>query len=384
MKTTGKDRLVSGASKLSALAPRAHLHSGGARDLTALALGGNTKEDMAQGVDAAVTGTVAVTRVQSASADASGRGDEGVREQTYCAEDSPVTGPGQERVLVRQSDEYAQAQEPGLRQRRTPARTPLRALTARTGTGQRRYTTAEVWPAACPSMLEEYAVAGLIRVPLAGEGQTRTVNVQRGRPSNHPPPPPQRGIEAGRDKVRKIRIDSQALAARIARLGWRAYAPKAQAQEWSLNDGGLADRGEGRIEQGFHLLKGSPWSLAPVSLPKTEQIRGRLCLLSMTVRALTLSRSTVSQSLQQAGETLKGISPAYPHVTTNSPSAAMILTAFASITLAVVHPADPYFVPVSPLNTIQRRLLTLLHLPADLYQRIADILTSHHPLFSEA
>ncbi len=62
----------------------------------------------------------------------------------------------------------------------------------------------------------------------------------------------------------------------------------------------------------------------------------------------------------------------------------MILTAFASITLAFVHHADQYFVHVSPLNTIQRRLLTLLHLPADLYQRIADILTSHHPLFSEA
>jgi len=384
VKTTGKDIMVIGDSKMSALATRAHLHSGGSRYITSLAMVGNTKEDMEQWVDAAVRGTVALTRVKSASADAIGRGYEVVRDQTYCADDSPVRGTWQERVLVMQSDEYAQAQETGLRQRLTTARTHLRALTARTGQGHRRYTTAEALHAACHSILEKYDVVGLIMVTLECECQTRTVNVQRGRPSKHTPPPPQRCIEEVRYKVSKIRIDSQALAARIARLGWRAYATNAQAHEWSLNDVVLAYRGEWRIEQGFHLLKGSPLSLAPVYLTKTEQIRGLLCLLSIAVRALTLIRYTVSQSLQQAGETLKGISPAYPHVTTNSPSAAMILTAFASITLAFVHHADQYFVHVSPLNTIQRRLLTLLHLPADLYQRIADILTSHHPLFSEA
>src|SRR5712692_9237806 len=120
------------------------------------------------------------------------------------------------------------------------------------------------------------------------------------------------------------------------------------------------------------------------SISPTEHIRGLLCLLSIAVRALTLIRYTVSQSLQQADETLKGISPAYPHVKTNSPSAAMILAAFASITLAFVQHADQYFVHVSSLNHIQCRLLALLHLPADLYQRIADILTNHAPFFSEA
>jgi transposase len=184
--------------------------------------------------------------------------------------------------------------------------------------------------------------------------------------------------------VSKIGIDSQALAARIARLGWRAYATNAAATEWSLNEVVLAYRGEWRIEHGFHLLKGSPLSLAPVYLTKTEHIRGLLCLLSLAVRALTLIRYTVSQSLHHAAETLKGISPAYPHVKTTSPSAAMILGAFASITLAFVQHADQSFVHVSPLNHLQRRLLALLHLPADLYQRIADILSTHPPFFSEA
>jgi transposase len=162
------------------------------------------------------------------------------------------------------------------------------------------------------------------------------------------------------------------------------HATNASAQEWSLKDVVLAYRGEWRIEQGFHLLKGSPLSLAPVYLTKTDHIRGLLCLLSLAVRALTLIRYTVSQSLHHANETLKGLSPAYPHVKTNNPSAAMILGAFASLTLTLVQQAGQYFVHVSPLNPIQHRLLALLHLPADLYQRIADILSSHPSFLSEA
>ncbi|MGE0681255.1 MAG: IS1634 family transposase [Candidatus Binatia bacterium] len=384
IKSTGKDIMVIGDSKMSALATRAHLHSGGSRYITPLAMVGKTKEDMAQWVDAAVAGTVALTRVRAASAEAIGRGYEVVREQMYRDEDRAVTVTWQERVLVMQSEEYARSQEAGLRQRLTTARTSLTALTARKGKGHRRYTTAAALHAACQSILEKHAVVGLLTVTLECERQTRTVNAHRGRPSQHTPHPPQRLIEEVSYKVSHLHLDSPALAARIARLGWRAYATNAEAKEWSLNAVVLAYRGEWRIEQGFHLLKGSPLSLAPVYLTKTEHIRGLLCLLSLAVRALTLIRYTVSQSLQQADETLKGISPAYPHVKTNSPSAAMILAAFASITLAFVQHADQYFVHVSPLTHRQCRLLALLHLPADLYQRIADILSTHPPFFSEA
>jgi transposase len=384
IKSTGKDIMVIGDSKMSALATRAHLHSGGSRYITPLAMVGKTKEAMEQWVDAAVAGTVALRCVHSTSADAIGRGYEVVRDQRYGDEDRAVPVTWQERVLVMQSAEYARSQEASLRQRLATARTALTALTARTGKGHRRYQTAAALHAACHRILEKQDVVGLITVTLECERQTHTVNAHRGRPRKHTPPPPPRLIEEVRYKVSTIHLDSQALAARIARLGWRAYATNAEAKDWSLNDVVLAYRGEWRIEQGFHLLKGSPLSLAPVYLTKTEHIRGLLCLLSIAVRALTLIRYTVSQSLHHANETLKGISPVYPHVQTTSPSAAMILGAFASITLAFVQQADQSFVHVSPLNTIQRRLLALLHLPADLYQRIADILTNHPPFFSEA
>jgi transposase len=293
-----------------------------------------------------------------------------------------VTWP--ERVLVRQSKAYARSPEAGLRQRLTTARTALTALTAGKGKGHRRYPTAAALPAVCHRILEKHGVVGLLTVTLACERQTRMGHAHCGRPSKHTPQPSQRLSAEVRYQVSKIHLDSQALAARIARLGWRAYVTNASAQEWSLNDVVLAYRGEWRIEPGFHLLKGSPLSLAPVYLTKTEHIRGLLCLLSLAVRALTLIRYTVSQALHQAGETLKGLSPVYPHVKTKSPSAAMILAAFASISLTFVQQADQYFVHVSPLTHLQRRLLALLNLPADLYQRIADILTNHPPFLSEA
>jgi transposase len=384
IKTTGTDIMVIGDSKMSALATRAHLHSGGSRYLTPLALVGNTKADLTQWVDAAVTGRVVLTRVKSASAVPLGRGYEVVREQTYRAEERALTVTWQERVLVMQSKAYARSQEAGLRQRLTTARTSLTALTAGKGKGHRRYTTAAALHAACHGILEKHGVVGLLTVTLEGERQTHMVHAHCGRPSNPTPQPPPRLMEEVRYHVSKIHLDSQALAARIARLGWRAYVTNAPAQAWCLNDVVLAYRGEWRIEHGFHLLKGSPLSLAPVYLTKTEHIRGLLCLLSLAVRALTLIRYTVSQALHQAGEPLKGLSPVYPHVKTQSPSAAMILAAFASLTLTFVQQADQYFVHVSPLTHMQRRLLALLHLPADLYQRLADILTNHPPFFSEA
>jgi transposase len=343
---------------------------------------GKTKDDMEPWVDAAVAGTVALTRVHSA--ETIGHGYEVVREQSSHAADRAVSVTWHERVLVMQSTAYARAQEESLRQRLPTARTALTALTACKGKGHRRYSTAEALHAACQRILETHAVEGLLTVTLACEQQTRTVSAHRGRPRKHMLPPPSRLIEEVRSTVPTLQTDAQALAAQIVRLGWRAYATTASAQEWSLHAVVLAYRGEWRIEQGFHLLKGSPLSLAPVYLTKTEHIRGVLCLLSLAVRALTLIRYTVSQALQQADEMLKGLSPAYPHVKTNPPSAAMILGAFAALTLTVVQQADQSFVHVSPLNSIQHRLLALLQLPTDLYQRCADILSTHPPFLSEA
>jgi transposase len=384
IKPPGTDLRVMGDRKRSALATRAHLHSGGSRYLTPWALVGHPKADLAQWGEAAGTGTVALTRVKSASAETLGRGSEVRRDQASCAaaRARPVTW--QERVLSRQSKAEARAPETRVRAGLAPARTALTALPARQGQGHRRYPTAAALHAACPRILDQHGVAGLLTGTVAWERQTRQVPVHRGRPSQHPAPPPQRLREEDRYHVSKIHLDSQALAARIARLGGRAYVTNAPAQEWRLNDVVLAYRGAWRIEPGFHLLTGTPLSLAPVSLPKTEPIRGLLCLLSLAVRALPLIRDTVSQALPQTGESLKGLSPVYPHVKTKSPSAAMLLAAFASLTLPVVPQADPSFVHVSPLTPLQHRLLALLHLPVDLYQRIADILSTHHPFLSEA
>ena len=258
--------MVIGDSKMSALASRAHLHSGGSRYLTPLAMVGKTKEDMDHWVAAAVAGTVALTRVHSASAETIGDGYEVVREQSYYDADRAASVTWHERVLVMQSTEHARAQEVSLRQRLSTARTALTTLTARKGKGHRRYTTAEALRAACHSILEKHDVGGLLTVTLECERQTRTVRALRGRPRKHTPPPPPRIIEEVRYTVSSIHTEAQALAARIARLGWRAYATNASAQEWSLNAVVLAYRGEWRIEQGFHLLKGSPLSMSPHSI----------------------------------------------------------------------------------------------------------------------
>ena len=70
-----------------------------------------------------MTGTVALTRVKSASAETLGRGYEVERAQTYRDEDRALTVTWPEQVLVMQSTAYARAQETNLRARLATART---------------------------------------------------------------------------------------------------------------------------------------------------------------------------------------------------------------------------------------------------------------------
>ena len=127
--------------------------------------------------------------VESAAHEPSGRGSEVRREQTSRANDSEAPVHWHERVLVLQSEEYAQAQETARRRRLETARTQLNALTARHGKGQRCYHTADALPAACHRILEKHAGVGLLTVRLACARQTRPVQAQRGRPRKHAPPP---------------------------------------------------------------------------------------------------------------------------------------------------------------------------------------------------
>lgn len=280
IKSTGSDIMVISDRKMSALATRVHLHSGGSRYLTPLAMVGTTKADMERWVDAAVTGRVSVTRVNSASADPLGRGYEVGREQSYYDADRAVTVTWHERVVILQSTAYARAQEVSLGQRLSTARTVLSALTVHKGKGHRRYTTAEALHTACHRILEKHEVVGLLTVPLNCERQTRTVSTQRGRPRKHTPPPPPRLLEEVRYIVHTISTPTP----RRWRLGLRGWGgarmpPMRQPRNGACMRSFLPIAANGESNTGFICSKavGSRW---PPSISPRPHIFVGCCVYS--------------------------------------------------------------------------------------------------------
>jgi hypothetical protein len=85
------------------------------------------------------------------------------------------------------------------------------------------------------------------------------------------------------------------------------------------------------------------------------------------LRILTLIEFVVQRHLKETDEKLFGLFPGNPKRATARPTAERILSAFKPLSLTIVKVNDQPYRHVSPLNSLQRRILELLALPTDLY-----------------
>ncbi len=76
--------------------------------------------------------------------------------------------------------------------------------------------------------------------------------------------------------------------------------------------------------------------------------------------------------MQQRGEALAGLNPASHSQTTQRPTTERVIAAFQHLTRTAVALPDGVLHHVTPLTPTQERILALLHLPADLYPRLAS------------
>ena len=115
-------------------------------------------------------------------------------------------------------------------------------------------------------------------------------------------PRPARTEERGRYVV-QVRRNEDAIRAARRRLGWRVYVTNAP----SLSQAVWAYRGTPRIDRNFSRLKGDPLGIRPLYVQHEDHARGMVRLLSLALRVLTVVEHVVRNSLQVAGETLKGL-----------------------------------------------------------------------------
>lgn len=110
-------------------------------------------------------------------------------------------------------------------------------------------------------------------------------------------------------------------------------------------------------------------------LQDDNRATGLIRLLSIALRALTLLEHVVRENLAKTGQKLAGIYAGNPKRETATPKAETILRAFKNIYLTTIHVADHTYQQITPLNDLQRQILALCDLPANLY----DLLLPNFP-----
>jgi transposase len=263
----------------------------------------------------------------------------------------------QERRLVVRSLAFAASQEQSLRRRVARAVTEIDALDARKQ-GKPRLPDAAAAYQAAATIMAKHRVAGLVHVTVTTEVHEHVKRRYGTRPATT--------VRSERVRVRAAREEAP-LAHAVQRLGWRVYATNHIAEELSLAQGVAAYRSEYLIEQGFGRLKGRALSLTPLFLRDDQRVVALICLLSIALRVLVLMQFVVRGNLQQAGTTLSGIYPGQPGRRTAQPTTEMMLWALRGVTLSRIKINGKTHHHLTPLNAVQKRILTLMEVPLASY-----------------
>jgi transposase len=266
----------------------------------------------------------------------------------------------QERRLVVRSLAFAVRQEQSLRQRVVRAVTEINALDERKQ-GKPRLPDETAAYQAAAAIMAKYRVEGLVHVTVTTDVHEHVKRRYGTRPVTT--------VRSARVRV-SAASEEAPLAHAVQRLGWRVYATNHTAEEVGLAQGVAAYRSEYLIEQGFGRLKGRSLALTPLFLQYDHRVVGLLGLLSIALRVLVLMQFVVRRNLLQASTTLKGIYPGQPGRQTAQPTTEMMLSAFRGVTLSRIKIDGTLHEHLTPLNAVQKRILTLMEVPLESYDKL--------------
>jgi transposase len=266
----------------------------------------------------------------------------------------------QERRLVIQSCQLAQAGERGLRARLAKAQAEITALQTR-GRGRRRCADPSAVREAVDAILARYRVQGLLHVRYKEQLWAQPVRRHGGRDAS---------VRLEWDIQVTVSLDQEAVAAAVRQLGWRVYVTTQPPEQLSLQEAVLAYRNEYLVERAMGRLKGRPLSLTPMYLERDDHATGLIRLLSIGLRVLTLLEFGVRRRLATAKTMLTGLYVGNPKRATAHPTAERLLEAFQGLTLTIIREGRRRRRHLTPLSRVQQRILALLDFPVAIYTRL--------------
>lgn len=356
--------LIVGDCKMSGLATRAFVQQQGQYYLTPLAQVGETASVMDGWIAAGLTQGNHLKPVQST--DGKELIAQGYEVSRTCQSEGQQW---QERVLIVHSLAHAHTLGRHLQERLAKAEAALQALTPPVGRGKRQIREEVALQSVVETVLRKYQVEGLLTWTFERQVEQEVKWVGRGRGGANRK---QEVVEHVRYQITAVSRDQEAIEARMARLGWRAYATNAPEQRLSLEQAVQEYRQEYHVERGFGRLKGVPLSMAPLFVKRDDQVVGLTHLLSLALRVLTLMEFVVRRRLHQQGAILAGLYKDSARKTTSTPTAERLLQAFVPLTLTTVQLPGSTIRHVTELSSLQAHILQLLDLPPDLYSCLAD------------
>ena len=279
-----------------------------------------------------------------------GQGYELEREQETTI--NGLTQTWTERVLLVRSSSFFKKQQRGLQTRLETARQKLLALTPQVGRGKRQIRDELELRQKAQAILKTHRVEGLLDYDYDYEVPTRS------RP--------------GRYQITSLTSNQTRIQQVEQQLGWRAYVTNAPVRRLSLPQAVLTYRDEWIAERIFHRIKGCPLSISPFFVQRDDQVKGLVHLLSLAVRILTLIEFVVRRSLQESGESLRGLYPGNPLKATQRPTAEKLLAAFKHLTLTLFRVKGEWYGDVTELNPLQNQILLCLGLSPDIYSGLVE------------
>jgi len=266
-----------------------------------------------------------------------------------------------ERHLVIRSLAHAKAATEALLSRIERAQSAIHALSERKQ-GKELILDATVLDQMAEAIMEKYEVVGLLQFQVTEQVQERYLRKYKNRSAE---------TRIERQLLITATKDEVAIQKAIRRLGWRVYGTNAPKDELTIEQAVLAYREEYLVEHCFGRLKGKALSLTPMYLQDDQRATGLTRLLSIGLRVLTLLEHVARCHLAEKNEKLSGLYAGNPTRATNRPTTEAMLQAFKDIFLNFITVGGQTYRHVSPLSSLQQRILTLLDLPNSIYTNLA-------------
>jgi transposase len=267
----------------------------------------------------------------------------------------------EERLLVVYSHAHAKQARRGLTHRLERAEKAVRALTPARARGKRQWEDLEALQAEVKTILKRRRVEELLEVSYAQEVEQRRVRKYKDRPAR---------TEERKRYVVQVKRKPEAIREVRQLMGWRLYASTAPKEHMPLTKAIQVYRGAPRIDRNFRRLKGHPLGIRPLYVQRDDHARGMVRLLSLALRVLTLVEHLVRQQLLATEDALSGLYAGNPRRHTARPTTERLLTAFKGITLTVVHLPEETIRHITPLSSLQKRILALVGLCPTIYQAL--------------